>query len=106
MVVCQLVVSISPVTGRPSAQNFFANFLGVPIFLGMWAGYRVVKKTRWKKLVSLGLGRVTGRWADLCHQDEIDLQTGRREEDPEELGKLKYYAGLSRWKKVLSYLHL
>ena len=40
-----------PIAASPSAAAFFSNFVGVPIFLVMWAGYKVIYRTKWLKLV-------------------------------------------------------
>lgn len=87
MVICQFIVSVWPIGKPPSAATFFANFISVPLFLVMWAGYKLVYRTSWTSL------------------DEVDLHTGRREEDPEEVDMLTHYEGLSKGKRALSYLH-
>lgn len=89
MVGCQFYVSLYPVggTGGPNAEVFFGGFIGVPIFLVMWAGWRVVK----------GGG--------IIPLEEVDLVTGRREEDPEEIKMLEDYQRLPTWRKALSYVH-
>ncbi|KAI9681213.1 MAG: hypothetical protein M1817_002495 [Caeruleum heppii] len=87
MAICQFIVSVWPIGAKPSAATFFANYVGVPIFLVMWAGYKLIYRTRWLKLT------------------EVDLQTGRRDEDPEEVAMLEKYAALPRGKRALSYLH-
>ncbi|KAI9831927.1 MAG: hypothetical protein M1819_004649 [Sarea resinae] len=87
MVVCQFIVSVWPIHKKSSASTFFSNYIGVPIFLVMWAGYKVIYRPKWQKLT------------------EVDLQTGRREEDPEEIAMLEHYHSLSRWQRAVSYLH-
>jgi amino acid transporter len=87
MAVCQFIVSVSPIGKPPSAAAFFGGFIGVPIFFVMWAGYKIIYRTRWLKLT------------------EVDLQTGRRAEDPEEIELLDRYAALPRSKRAISYLH-
>ena len=52
MVICQFIVSVWPIGDVPSAKNFFSEFISVPIFLVMWAGYKLIYRTGWKKLVS------------------------------------------------------
>lgn len=97
MVICQFVVSVWPADPRypdapgykpPSAENFFQNFLGVPIFLGMWAGYKILY---WNDC----------RWLPAS---EIDITTGRRDEDPEEVEKLRAYAAKGFGGRAASYL--
>ncbi|KAI9809034.1 MAG: hypothetical protein M1825_002323 [Sarcosagium campestre] len=87
MVICQFIVSVWPIGAKPSAANFFSNFLGVPIFLFMWLAYKIIYRTKWQKLT------------------EVDLQTGRREEDPVEVELLEKYEALPKGKRALSYLH-
>ncbi|KAL3421573.1 general amino-acid permease gap1 [Phlyctema vagabunda] len=87
MVVCQLVVSISPIEGKVSARTFFANFLCVPLFLILWAGYKLVYKT------------------EIIPLDKIDLLTDRRPEDPEEIEMLERHYNLSFWRRAVSYCH-
>ena len=88
MVICQLVIAAVPIKGSSSASNFFSNFLSVPIFLVMWAGYKIIywKECRTKR------------------PEDIDLMTGRRENDEEELAKLEWYADLPRSKRILTYV--
>lgn len=88
MVICQLIIAAVPISDSPSASNFFSSFLSVPIFLVMWAGYKIVYWNR-------------------CHSkrpEDVDITTGRREEDPEEMARLEEYASWPRQKKALSYL--
>ncbi|KAB8356667.1 hypothetical protein FH972_024244 [Carpinus fangiana] len=93
MVICQFIVSVWPEDPRipgakkPSAENFFQNFLSVPIFLGMWAGYKLLY---WKDC----------KWLPAS---QIDIITGRREEDPDEMTKLKRYHELSFGQRALTY---
>ncbi|KAI9798903.1 MAG: hypothetical protein M1833_004406 [Piccolia ochrophora] len=87
MVVCQFIVSVWPIKEKSSAATFFANFIGMPIFLVMWVGYKLVYRTRWQKLT------------------EVDLHTGRREDDPAEIELLEKYEAMSRGKRAISYLH-
>jgi len=58
MVVCQFIVSVWPIGAPPSAGAFFSNYIGVPIFLVMWGGYKLIHKTRWEKLVRTPSKRV------------------------------------------------
>jgi amino acid transporter len=88
MIVCQFIVSVWPIKGKPSAATFFSNYIGVPIFLVMWSGYKLIYRTKWQKLT------------------DVDLQTGRREEDPEEVAMLEEYQKKTFGQRVLSYLHI
>ena len=90
MVGCQFYVSLYPVggVGRPDIKSFFGGFIGVPIFLVMWVGWKIVNRS-WG-FVPL--------W-------RVDLVTGKRGEDIEEIELLKEYQALSRWEKVLTYVH-
>ncbi|KAI9774234.1 MAG: hypothetical protein M1835_006057 [Candelina submexicana] len=87
MVICQFIVSVWPIKAKSSASTFFSNYIGVPIFLVMWAAYKLIFRTKWQKLT------------------EIDLKTGRREPDPEEIAKLEHYASLTKGQRILSYVH-
>lgn len=86
--ICQLVIAAVPISDSPSASNFFSNFLSVIIFLVMWAGYKIIfwKHCKTKK------------------PEDIDLMTGRRENDPEEQAKLEWYAALPRHKRLATYV--
>ena len=88
MVICQLVIAAVPIGSKSSANAFFSSFLSVPIFLVMWGGYKVVfwKRCRTKR------------------PEEVDLVSGRREDDPEELARLEEYANWPLQRKALSYL--
>lgn len=87
---CQFYVSLYPVggVGRPDAKVFFGGFIGVPIFLVMWAAWKVVN----------------GQWG-FVPLGEVDLVMGRREGDTEERELLEKYQELSRWRKALTYVH-
>ncbi|KAI5779966.1 AAT family amino acid transporter [Peziza echinospora] len=88
MVGCQFYVCLYPVGGAaPDPAKFFSGFIGVPIFLVMWAGYRVVYRTSFIAL------------------KDIDLQTGRRSMDPVEEKMLEDYAALPLKKRLISYFH-
>lgn len=52
MATCQFIVSVFPIGASPSAATFFANYIGVPVFLVSWAGYKLIYRTSWLKLVS------------------------------------------------------
>ena len=86
---CQFYVSLYPVGGgKPDPKTFFGGFIGAPIFFVMWAAWKVVNR-QWG-FVPLG---------------EVDLVTGRMEENEEETELLEEYAGLSRWRKALTFVH-
>lgn len=92
MVVCQFIVSIWPIDQPRSAANFFKNFLGIPIFLIMWAGYKIVF---WR----------SGK-ARMQRLQDIDLTTGRRVISEVEFEKLVEHEGWGIWKRMLSYLRV
>jgi amino acid permease len=50
--ICQFYVSVSPISDPPGAATFFENYLGVPIFIIMWAGYKLIKRSKVVPLVS------------------------------------------------------
>ncbi|KAL1616870.1 hypothetical protein SLS56_011238 [Neofusicoccum ribis] len=86
MIICQFCVSIKPIGGGASSETFFSNFLGGPTFFLFWAGHKLIYRT---KTIPL---------------KEIDLQTGRRDVDPEEEAKIEHYHSLSTWKRALTYM--
>lgn len=47
MLVCNEYTSIWPLSGSPNAKNFFANYLGVPVFITVWARWKVWHRTWW-----------------------------------------------------------
>lgn len=89
MVICQFIVAVVPIGEEPSASYFFSEFIGVPIFLVMWAGYKAVYWWGGE-----------ARWRDLR---EVDLWTGRREMGREEWERLTRYEAWPFWKRMLSY---
>ena len=95
MVCCQFYVSLYPVGApagwTPNAETFLGGFIGVLIFLVMWAGAKIVMWRTW------GWGFVK--------LDEVDLKSGRRETDPTEMRMLEEYEALGWGRKVLSYVH-
>jgi len=90
MIGCQFYVSLYPVggVGGPDPKVFFGGFIGVPIFLVMWAGWKVVNR----------------QWG-FVPLEKMDLVTGKQEENAEERELLEKYAALSRWEKALTYVH-
>ena len=54
----------------------------------MWAGYKIVF---WKE-------------CKIKRPEEVDLLTGRREEDPEEEAKLEWYASLPWHNRALTFV--
>ena len=75
-----------PLGESPSASYFFSEFIGVPIFFVMWAGYKAVYRNPWHKA------------------EDIDLKTGRRGEDEDEIAMIDHYRSLSRRQRILTYL--
>ncbi|THV95269.1 AAT family amino acid transporter [Aureobasidium pullulans] len=91
MLVCNGYTSIWPLAGSPNATNFFANYLGVPVFIAMWAGWKLWNRTWW-----------------LCiKSSDVDLEVDRRylSDHPEEEKFLEDYATLPKWKRFLSYVN-
>lgn len=91
MLVCNGYTSIWPLAGSPNATNFFANYLGVPVFIAMWAGWKLWSRTWW-----------------LCiKSSDVDLEVDRRylSDHPEEEKFLEDYATLPKWKRFLSYVN-
>ncbi|KAH7063697.1 AAT family amino acid transporter, partial [Macrophomina phaseolina] len=71
MIICQFAVSVKPIGSPASAETIFANFLGGPTFFLFCAVHKAIYRT---KTVPL---------------KEIDLETERRDVDPEEEAKLE-----------------
>ncbi|KAL2392071.1 Amino-acid permease GAP1 [Exophiala dermatitidis] len=90
MLICNGYTSIWPLSGSPNATNFFANYLGVPVFIFMWAGWKLWHRTWWFCIPST----------------QVDLSIDRRRlrDHPDEKEFLDEYTALPRWKKVMSYI--
>jgi amino acid transporter len=92
MLVCNGYTAIWPLSGSPNATHFFATYLGVPVFILMWAAWKVWNRTWW-----------------LCIKPEdVDLQFERRmlKDHPEEVKILEAYAAKTRMGRILSYVSI
>ncbi|KAG7191916.1 amino acid transporter [Scheffersomyces spartinae] len=92
MLIAQFYVSLFPKgsKGKPNANSFFQNYLGVPVFLFFWAAHKL-----W-----------TRNWKLFKRVDEIDLDKDRQIYDPEvmELENLEAaqrFQNAPFWKKAL-----
>jgi len=54
MLACHIYVSASPVTGRADAEHWFQSCIGIPLMVVLFAGYKVVYKTKFVTVVSAG----------------------------------------------------
>jgi amino acid transporter len=92
MLICNGYTAIWPLSGSPDATHFFATYLGVPVFIAMWAGWKVWHRTWW-----------------FCIRlEDVDLQFERRmlRDHPEERAILEEYAEKGMGRRVLSYVSL
>ncbi|CAI6339946.1 unnamed protein product [Periconia digitata] len=92
MLVCNGYTSIWPLEGSPNATHFFARYLGVPVCIFMWAGWKIWHRTWWLYI----------------KPGNVDLQFERRmlRDHPEEMEILEEHAAKTRWQKALSYVNL
>lgn len=89
VLVAQFWISLFPLGGSPNAYDFFIGYLGMPVILLSWLGYKI-----WKK-----------KWALYIPAEDIDLDTGRLELDldmlqqelAEERSKPWYYRLYKLW---------
>ncbi|KAK4941382.1 hypothetical protein LTR10_018651 [Elasticomyces elasticus] len=80
-------VSLFPIGGAPpNAQTFFETFLGVPIWIVCYLGYKLVYRTKFVKPA------------------EADLQSGRRPLNEEDIAFFDHYFAQPMWKRALSYV--
>lgn len=89
ILVCQFWVALFP-EGKPDANSFFQNYLGVPFLLVCYIGHKL-----WTK-----------NWSWYIKVEDIDVDEGRTFYDPEmlELDKLEQKERFARapwWKKAL-----
>jgi len=59
--IAQFYIGLFPVGGKPNAYDFFLAYLGVPVILASWIGYKI-----WKR-----------DWTLFIRAKDIDLDTGR-----------------------------
>ena len=79
-------VSLFPIGAEPSAEAFFQTFLGVPIFIVAYLGYKVVFRTKF------------------VHPKNADLKTGRRPLTDDDIAFLDAYYAQPMYKRILSYV--
>lgn len=79
-------VSLFPIGADPSAEAFFQTFLGVPIFIVAYLGYKVVFRTKF------------------VHPKDADLKTGRRPLTDDDIAFLDAYYAQPMYKRILSYV--
>ncbi|RAK96005.1 AAT family amino acid transporter [Aspergillus ibericus CBS 121593] len=79
-------VSIRPIGEEASAESFFEVFLGVPVFMAVFVGYKVWFGTR------------------VVDPRTADLGTGRRRLTPEEMRVLEEYKAMPTWRRAGSYV--
>ena len=61
VLIAQFWIALFPLSGKPSAYDFFLSYLGLPVLLSSWLFYKV-----WKR-----------DWKLLIRAKDIDLDTGR-----------------------------
>jgi len=84
ILIAQFYVAVWPIGGTPNAQAFFEAYLAVPIILAFFLFWKFYKRTRWVKTM------------------EIDLVSGRRELNLEEL-KAEERAEQATWGPMKRY---
>jgi len=91
MLVCSGYTSIWPLSGSPNVVTFFADYIGIPVFIVMWAGWKLWHRTWWFCIKST----------------EVKLDVDRRFaiDHPEEIEFMAAYDALPKWKKALSYVN-
>lgn len=79
-------ISLFPIDQPMSASAFFQTFLCVPLFLVLWAGYKIIFKTKW------------------VDPAEADIHSGRRPLSAEDIAFLDAYYAQPAWKRFLTYI--
>jgi amino acid transporter len=79
-------VSLYPIGGKKSVENFFQTFLAPPLFVVLYFGYKIIFKTK------------------LVRPSEADLVSGRRPLTEADIAMLDAYAALPLYKRALSYM--
>lgn len=92
ILLCNGYTSIDPIAGEAGATTFFANYLGVPVLIVMWAGWKLWHRT----------------WWFFVKPETVDLDTDRRvlKDHPEEERILEEYRSQTRGKRILSYFNI
>ncbi|EGW32246.1 general amino acid permease [Spathaspora passalidarum NRRL Y-27907] len=65
VLVAQFWIALFPLNGSPNASDFFQSYLGLPVTIATWLGYKL-----WK-----------GDWRLFIHAKDIDIDTGRAHVD-------------------------
>ncbi|KAL4794092.1 amino acid permease/ SLC12A domain-containing protein [Aspergillus venezuelensis] len=68
----QLYFAIFPFTGKPSAENFFATYITVPLFLIDWVLYKYWFKTKF--VASKDMDFTAAKYFDRIEQDEKEAE--------------------------------
>jgi amino acid transporter len=81
------VAIVAPVgeSGMGTVEDFFTQYLGLPIVLAFWAGGYIWKRTSWISI------------------EKIDIDTGRREHDWESINAWRAELATFPWWKRLRY---
>ncbi|KIX07430.1 uncharacterized protein Z518_02083 [Rhinocladiella mackenziei CBS 650.93] len=80
-------VALFPIGGAPpSAEAFFQTFLGVPIWIAAYLGYKLCFRTK------------------IVDPATADLKTGRRPLTEDDIAFLDAYFAQPMWKRILSYV--
>lgn len=93
VLIAQFWIAVWPIGAAPNASAFFQSYLGVPVVLASWIGYKIYAKS----------------WRIIIPASEIDLDTGRlvpdmdllRQEKEEEKAR---FAAMPWYKKLLTLL--
>ncbi|KAF7561396.1 hypothetical protein G7046_g2753 [Stylonectria norvegica] len=81
-------LSLFPIDAPTTPSNFFQTFLCIPLFLVLWAGYKIIFKTK------------------LVNPATADLQSGRRPLNAEDIAFLDAYYSQPMYKRIFSYITL
>lgn len=79
-------VSLYPIGGSPAADTFFETFLCIPLFLSLWAGYKMVYRTK------------------VVDPAKADLHSGRRPLLPEDIAFLDAYYAKPWYTRLYTYV--
>lgn len=89
----QLWLSIFPLGTAPNATSFFQGYLGVPVVIISWIGYKIYQRS-WRILIpAKDIDLDTGR-----HLPDMDLIQQEKEEEKSRIASLAFYR---RWLAVL-----
>ncbi|KAL4783777.1 AAT family amino acid transporter [Aspergillus varians] len=79
-------ISLFPIDEDISVENFFQTFLCVPLFLVLWAGYKIIFRTK------------------MVDPAKADLVSGRRPLVAEDIAFFDIYYSQPLWKRALTYI--